>query len=30
MGVDAKLRGELIDYMKSLFPSPQNDWDVLR
>jgi hypothetical protein len=30
MGVDATLRGELIDYMKQLFPSPQNNWDVLR
>jgi cytochrome c553 len=30
MGVDARLRGELIDYMKQLFPSPQNNWDTLR
>jgi cytochrome c553 len=30
MGVDADLRGELIDYMQQLFPNPQNDWDALR
>jgi hypothetical protein len=30
IGVDATLRGELIDYMKQLFPSAQNNWDVLR
>jgi cytochrome c553 len=30
MGVDAGLRGELIDYMKTLFPSGQNNWDALR
>ncbi|MGL4610022.1 MAG: hypothetical protein ACRCYY_10100, partial [Trueperaceae bacterium] len=28
MGVDANLRGELIDYMKELFPN--NDWEGLR
>ncbi len=30
MGVDAGLRGELIDLMKQLFPNPKNDWDALR
>ncbi len=30
MGVDTALRVELIDYMKQLFPSAQNNWDVLR
>jgi hypothetical protein len=29
MGVDSKLRGELIDYMKTLFPSARNNWDAL-
>jgi cytochrome c553 len=30
IGVDASVRGELIDYMKQLFPHPQNNWDALR
>ena len=30
IGVDAKLRGELIDLMKQLFPNPKNAWDALR
>jgi hypothetical protein len=30
MGVNTNLRGELIDYMKQLFPNPQNNWDALR
>jgi len=30
MGVDAGLRGELINLMKRLFPNPKNDWDALR
>jgi hypothetical protein len=30
MGVDAGLRGELIDLMKQLFPNPKNDWNALR
>ena len=30
MGVDAGLRGELVDLMKQLFPNPKNDWDSLR
>jgi hypothetical protein len=30
MGVDSNLRGELIDYMKTLFPSSKNNWDALR
>jgi hypothetical protein len=30
MNVDAALRGELIDYMKQLFPNSQNNWDALR
>ncbi len=30
MGVDAGLCSELIDYMKQLFPSSQNNWDALR
>lgn len=30
IGVDAKLRGELIDLMKQLFPNPKNNWDALR
>jgi hypothetical protein len=30
INVDAALRGELIDYMKQLFPYAQNNWDALR
>jgi hypothetical protein len=30
INVDSALRGELIDYMKQLFPNSQNNWDALR
>ena len=30
MGVDAGLRGEIIDWAKEVWSHPQNDWDALR
>jgi hypothetical protein len=30
MGVDAQLRGEVIDWLKTVYANPRNDWDALR
>ncbi len=30
LGVDSTLRGEIIDWLKQVWPHPDNDWDALR
>ncbi len=30
IGIDATLRGELLDWLKQVYPNPRNDWDILR